>query len=84
MNPPNPAPALADNHTRSIVKAISWRATGTVDTIIVSFLVTGRIKMAVSIGGIELFTKVCLYYFHERLWNRVRFGRVPARQDYEI
>jgi uncharacterized membrane protein len=84
MNPKAPAPALADNHTRSIVKAISWRATGTVDTIIISFLVTGRIRMAISIGGIELFTKVCLYYLHERLWNRVQFGRVPARQDYEI
>ncbi|MGD0539421.1 MAG: DUF2061 domain-containing protein [Verrucomicrobiota bacterium] len=83
MNPKDPA-ALADNHTRSIAKAVSWRATGTVDTILISFLVTGRIKMAVSIGGIELFTKVCLYYLHERLWNRVRFGRVRARQDYEI
>ncbi len=84
MDQPPPAPALVDSHYRSIVKAVSWRATGTVDTIIVSFLVTGRIKMALSIGGIELFTKICLYYLHERAWNRIAFGRSQARQDYEI
>jgi len=69
---------------RSLVKAISWRATGTVDTIIVSFLVTGRIKLAVSIGAIELFTKICLYYAHERIWNRLSFGRIKPKDDYAI
>ena len=74
---------MPDNHKRSIVKAISWRATGTVDTIIVSFLVTGRIKLAVSIGCVELFTKIGLYYLHERVWNKLQFGRVTLK-DYEI
>ena len=69
---------------RSFVKAISWRATGTLDTIVVSFVVTGKFKTAVSIGFIELFTKICLYYFHERLWNRIPFGRVKGREDYTI
>ncbi len=67
---------------RSILKALSWRATGTVDTIVVSLLVTGKIKLALSIGFVELFTKVCLYYLHERLWNKISFGR--AKVDYEI
>jgi len=69
---------------RSLAKAISWRATGTLDTIVVSYLVTGQIRLAVSIGFIELFTKICLYYGHERLWNRLSFGRVKPKQDYEI
>jgi len=73
-----------DNHARSLAKAVSWRVTGTLDTILVSFIVTGRIKVAVSIGCFELITKTLLYYFHERVWNKVSFGKVKARQDYEI
>jgi uncharacterized membrane protein len=69
---------------RSFVKAISWRATGTVDTIVVSLIVTGQLKLAVSIGAIELITKVCLYYAHERIWNKLSFGRVKLKDDYTI
>ena len=55
-----------DKHYRSLVKAISWRTTGTVDTMIVSYLVTGKFKIALTISGVELFTKIFLYYVHER------------------
>ncbi|MCX6902442.1 MAG: DUF2061 domain-containing protein [Verrucomicrobia bacterium] len=75
---------MVEKPYRSLVKAISWRATGTVDTIIVSLLVTGRLKLALSIGCVELFTKICLYYVHERAWNKIAFGRVKTREDYEI
>jgi uncharacterized membrane protein len=60
---------------RSIVKAFSWRLTGTLDTIVISFLISGRMKIALSIGVVELFTKLTLYYLHERAWNRIPFGR---------
>jgi uncharacterized membrane protein len=70
---------------RSVVKAISWRVTGTLDTIVISFLITGHLRWALSIGFVELFTKITLYYFHERIWNRISFGRVkPAPGDYQI
>lgn len=73
---------MADKHYRSIVKAFSWRATGTVDTILISFLVTGKVKLALSIGFIELFTKIGLYYAHERVWEKLSFGRVKeAKTD---
>lgn len=75
---------MADKPYRSLVKAISWRVTGTCDTILVSYLVTGKVRMAVSIGLIELFTKIMLYYVHERVWNRIPFGRVKAQEDYSI
>ena len=75
---------MKENHYRSIVKAISWRVTGTVDTVVISYLITGKIKMAMSIGFVELFTKICLYYVHERIWNRISFGREKLRKDYEI
>lgn len=76
---------MIEKHYRSITKAVSWRVTGTLDTIIISFIVTGEIKLAVSIGFIELFTKLILYYFHERMWNRISFGRIkPLPGDYQI
>lgn len=75
---------MSEKHHRSIVKAITWRVTGTLDTILVSFLVTRKIKMALSIGFVELFTKIGLYYFHERAWNRISFGREKRGKDYEI
>jgi len=68
---------------RSIAKTISWRAVGTLDTIIISFLVTGNLKMAASIGSIELFTKMALFYFHERAWNKIRFGKAKE-MEYQI
>jgi len=70
---------------RSIVKAISWRITGTLDTIVVSLIITGKIKVALSIGALEVFTKIIWYYGHERLWNRIGFGRVKIqRHEYDI
>lgn len=75
---------MVEKHYRSLIKATSWRMLGTMDTIIVSYLITGKIKLAVSIGGVELFTKILLYYGHERLWNRIPLGRYPTPKDYEI
>lgn len=69
---------------RSLVKAISWRVTGTCDTILISWLITGHVKWALSIGFVELFTKIFLYYMHERLWNRLSFGRIKGREDFNI
>ncbi len=66
---------MLEKRYRSLLKAISWRATGTLDTIVISFLVTGKIQMALSIGFVELFSKLGLYYLHERVWNRVDIGR---------
>jgi uncharacterized membrane protein len=75
---------IIEKSYRSLVKAVSWRMTGTIDTIIISFLITGRVKWALSIGGVEVFTKIALYYIHERVWNKISFGRVRTKQDYEI
>ena len=73
---------MADKHYRSLIKAISWRVTGTVDTIVVSYFVTGKVKTALAIGLVEVFTKIMLYYGHERVWERLSFGRVrEARKD---
>ena len=60
---------------RSIVKSLSWRIIGTLDTVLISWLVTGALTVAFSIGAIELITKMVLYFFHERVWNAIKWGK---------
>lgn len=64
-----------ERHSRSIVKAISWRTLGTLDTIIISWFISGDISIAFSIGTFELLTKTILYYFHERMWTGIKWGK---------
>ena len=72
----------AEKHWRSLAKAISWRVTGTIDTIVISWLITRQFKLAISIGFVEVFTKMFLYYAHERIWNKIKAGRHAP--DYQI
>lgn len=65
----------SESPTRSIVKSISWRLIGTLDTIIISWIITGTLAMAFSIGLVELVTKMVLYFFHERIWNTISWGK---------
>ena len=60
---------------RHFAKAISWRILGTADTVLVSWFITGDFLIGASIGTVEVFTKVILYYTHERMWyNFSSFG----------
>lgn len=65
----------AESHTRSILKAISWRTLGTLDTFAISWFMTGKVAIAGSIAGLEIATKIVWYYVHERVWAIVPFGR---------
>jgi uncharacterized membrane protein len=68
-----------ESHPRSFVKAVSWRALGSVDTFLLSLFWTKSAGTAVSIAGTEVVTKILLYYFHERLWALVPWGH--GRRD---
>ncbi|MEO8448099.1 MAG: DUF2061 domain-containing protein [bacterium] len=59
-----------DMHKRSFIKGISWRIFGTIDTIVIAYFVTGDYTKAFEIGFTEVFTKMILYYFHERIWMK--------------
>ena len=61
-----------DSNLRSIAKAVSWRLLGTVDTFLLSWIITGQVHIAAAIGGFEIITKTMLYYFHERIWTRIK------------
>ncbi|WP_026951990.1 DUF2061 domain-containing protein [Algoriphagus mannitolivorans] len=60
-----------DTNIKSLIKSISWRVVGTIDTMVISYFVTGQLIMAVSIGSVEVVTKIFLYYLHERVWENV-------------
>ncbi|MDC1195417.1 DUF2061 domain-containing protein [Flavobacteriaceae bacterium] len=70
-----PSGKVEDNVKRSLLKTISWRLIGTLDTILISWAITGALTLAFSIGFVELVTKMVLYYFHERAWNKINWGR---------
>ncbi len=59
---------------RSLLKTISWRIVGTLDTMALGWIITGSPLVGLKIGGLELVTKFILYYFHERLWIRNKYG----------
>ena len=63
------------SYKRHIVKTISWRVIGTLDTMILSAIITGSWKIGLTIGSIEVITKMVLYFLHERAWYKFsKFG----------
>ena len=69
---------------RSLAKTLSWRILATSDTFLISRFITGTISMAGAIAGIEVITKMFLYYMHERGWDKVKFGRSVNEQHTHI
>lgn len=65
---------MRERKRRSLLKATSWRVTSTIITFFTSWLITGNLEAALSIGGIEFFSKFLLYYFHERAWGKIKIG----------
>jgi len=61
-----------DSHYKSLLKAVTWRMTGSLDTFLLSWLVTGHVQLAFSIAFLELFTKIVLYWLHERVWLKIK------------
>lgn len=64
-----------DSNLRSLMKTVSWRIVGTIDTMIISYLITGNTAMAMSIGSVEVVSKMVLYYLHERAWSTVKLKK---------
>ncbi len=64
---------------RHIAKTITWRIIGTIDTMILGWIISGNPMTGVKIGGLELVTKMALYYAHERAWFKINFG-LPHRE----
>jgi len=66
---------ISEKPIRSVSKAVSWRIIGTLDTLLISYILTGEVAIAASIASIDFVTKMFLYFFHERLWNKINWGK---------
>lgn len=67
---------MTEAHWRSFIKAITWRLFGSLDTFILSWIITGHIVIALTITSVEFFTKILLYWLHERIWLKISFGKI--------
>jgi len=65
---------LVESQKRHILKTLSWRAIGTLDTIVLSWIITGNPLTGLKIGSVEVITKMVLYYLHERTWYNINYG----------
>ncbi len=81
-----------DNARRSLFKTFSWRAAASLDTLALSFLVMALMRPSSSseaaaaaavIAAVEVPNKLLLYYLHERLWARLKWG-LPVEPEYRI
>lgn len=75
---------MKEKNYRSLVKSISYRITGTIATFLISYIVTGQLKFAVSIMSVDFISKIVIFYLHERMWNQIKFGKVKGGPEYEI
>ncbi len=74
-----------ESHKRSILKAITWRVLATLVTILVVYFVTKKVALALGVGFVDAAIKMFVYYAHERVWDRTRFGRRKGiKEDYTI
>ena len=62
------------SYKRHIAKTVTWRIIGTLDTMLIGWLISGDPIIGIKIGFLEIFTKMLLYFIHERVWYRSNFG----------
>ncbi len=60
---------------RSLAKTISWRIIGTLDTLLLSWIIIGEVSTAAAIASVEFISKMILYFFHERAWSNIKWGK---------
>jgi uncharacterized membrane protein len=72
-----------ETHLRSIVKALSYRVVGTIVTFVVALVLTKSFDLAAQIGILDTVVKIGAFYFHERLWHRIKLGKIEP-VEYEI
>ncbi len=69
---------IVETRTRSLIKAFSWRILATLTTMTIVYIVFGNLELAGVVGGVEFVAKIVVYFLHERVWNKVRFGKIEV------
>lgn len=65
-----------ESHLRSVLKGVTWRVFGSSVTVVIAYILTGEVTLAMAVGGLEFFGKIILYYVHERAWEMVPKGTI--------
>jgi len=73
-----------DSHSRSIAKAVSYRILGSATTGLIVYVVTGKASLSLGVGAADIVLKIGVYFIHERIWDRISFGRTTKAPEYEI
>jgi len=73
-----------DTNRRSLAKALSWRLLATIITSSIVFAITGQGEFAATVGVADTVCKFFIYFGHERLWNRISYGRKKPEPEYFI
>jgi uncharacterized membrane protein len=66
---------MNDTTKRSLAKTVSWRVTGSLATFLISYLILGNFAIAGSIAIIQITVNTILYFIHERVWNKISWGK---------
>lgn len=75
---------IINPNKRHLYKTFTWRFVGTVDTIIISTIISGNPLIGLKIGGFETISKMILYYLHEKIWYRLNFGLNRIRKKLKV
>jgi uncharacterized membrane protein len=73
-----------ETQSRSIAKAVSYRILGSAVTGLIFFVLTGKAKLSLGATGLDVVLKILAYWFHERIWDRIHYGRAVKPPEYEI
>ena len=73
-----------ETRRRSVLKSLSWRFLAALITSSVVYVLTGKGDFAAKVGAVDTAVKLFIYFLHERAWDRINYGRVPAAPDYEV
>ena len=71
---------FSESNSRSIAKAITWRVLGSIATTLIVFVFTRRLIASLAVGAVEFFSKIGLFWLHERIWDRIPLGRRIERR----
>jgi len=72
---------MRESKYRSMVKCVSWRVLASLTTAVLVYIFTGSFLLSIGIGSFEAFSKLILYFFHERIWNRISWGREEIKNS---
>ena len=68
------------SRVRSGLKALTWRIVATITTVSIVYILTGQLELTAVVGFYDVVLKLMFFFLHERVWNRIQYGRIPSEK----